>query len=159
LLTVFSQWPVLPKHCLQEADPESLQQDAFWKNPVGSGTYKVAEAEPGKPYVLERWDGYRESGEGNIEKIVMRPSGETDGNLVALAQRDLLDYAWGKSTDDALCMKAVEGMTVTEVDASYTRCFFVNQFAHESGVAKRAAQASAEPTENPTENQTEAPTE
>lgn len=134
LLTAFSQWPVLPKHCLEETDPESLQLDAFWKNPVGSGPYKVAEVEPGRPCVLERWDGYRETGEGNIEKIVMRPSGETDGYLVALAQRDLLDYAWGKSTDDAVCMKAVEGMTVTEVDASYTRCFFVNQFDHESSI-------------------------
>lgn len=147
MLAVFSQWPVLPKHCLEKAAPERLQQNKFWKNPVGSGPYKVAEAETGRPCVLERWDGYRETGEGNIEKIVMRPSGETDGNLVALAQRDLLDYAWGKSTDDAVCMKAVEGMTVTEVDASYTRCFFVNQFAHESAVAKRAAEAATEPTE------------
>ena len=155
LLTVFSQWPVLPKHCLEEADPATLQHDAFWKKPVGSGPYQVTEAEAGRPCVLERWDGYRENGEGNIEKILMRPSGETDGNLVALAQRDLLDYAWGKSTDDAVCIKQVAGMNVTEVDASYTRCFFINQFAHDSGVAKRAAEASAEPTETPTEAPTE----
>jgi len=159
LLTVFSQWPVLPKHCLENADPENLQQDAYWKNPIGSGPYRVTEVEEGRPCVLERWDGYRETGEGNIERILMRPSGETDGNLVALAQRDLLDYAWGKSTDDAVCIRQVEGMSVTEVDASYTRCFFVNQFAHESGVAKRAAEAATEPAEEPTEDPTEAPTE
>ena len=133
-LTVFSQWPVLPKHCLEEADPDNLQQDAYWANPIGSGPYKVAEVEEDRFCTLERWTDYRESGEGNIEKIVMRPSGETNGNLVALAQRDLLDYAWGKSTDDALCMEQTEGMNVTEVDVSYTRCFFVNQFDHASSI-------------------------
>ena len=133
-LTVFSQWPVLPKHCLEEADPDNLQQDAYWADPIGSGPYKVAEVEEDRFCTLERWTDYRESGEGNIEKIVMRPSGETNGNLVALAQRDLLDYAWGKSTDDALCMEQTEGMNVTEVDVSYTRCFFVNQFDHVSSI-------------------------
>lgn len=139
LLTVFSQWPVLPKHCLETVRPEQLQQDPFWKNPIGSGPYKVAEVEEGRLCTLERWTDYRETGEGNIEKIVMRPSGETDGNLVALAQRDLLDYAWGKSTDDAVCMKQIENMKVTEVAVQYTRCFFINQFDHTSGIAKHPA--------------------
>lgn len=152
ILTVFSQWPVLPKHCLEAAEPAKLQQDEFWKNPIGSGPYKVGEIEEGRLCTLERWEDYRETGEGNIEKIVMRPSGETDGNLVALAQRDLLDYAWGKSTDDAVCMGQVEGMHVTEVEIPYTRCFFVNQFDHESFIAKREA-------EPPTEAPSEAPTE
>ena len=89
----------------------------------------------------------------------MRASGETDENLVALAQRDLLDYAWGKSTDDTVCMKQVEGMKVTEVKVPYTRCFFINQFDHESGVAKRAAAAATEPTEAPTEAPSENPAE
>ena len=56
-----------------------------------------------------------------------------------LAQRDLLDYAWGKSTDDAVCMKQLENMKVTEVAVQYTRCFFINQFDHTSGIAKHPA--------------------
>lgn len=159
LMTVFSQWPVLPKHCLETVSPEELQQNEFWLKPIGSGPYQVTEVELGRVCTLERWDGYRETGEGNIERIVMRASGETDENLVALAQRDLLDYAWGKSTDDAVCMKQVEGMKVTEVKVPYTRCFFINQFDHESGVAKRAAAAATEPTEAPTEAPSENPAE
>ena len=147
LLTVFSQWPVLPKHCLESVRPEKLQQNKFWQNPIGSGPYRVAEVDAGRSCTLQRWEGYRETGEGNIERIVMRTSGETDGNLVALAQRDLLDYAFGKSTDDAVCIKQVEGMKVTEVEVSYTRCFFINQYDHESSIALRAAEASTEPTE------------
>ena len=147
VLTVFSQWPVLPKHKLESASPEKLQQNKFWKNPIGSGPYKVSEVQIGKSCTLARWESYRETGEGNIEKIVMRASGETDGNLVALAMRDLLDYAWGKSTDDAVCIGQVEGMNVTEVEIPYTRCFFINQFDHESYIALRSVEASAEPTE------------
>lgn len=147
LLTVFSQWPVLPKHCLEDVKPEKLQQDKFWKNPIGTGPYKVSQVELGRICTLERWEGYRETGEGNIQRIVMRASGETDGDLVALAQRDLLDYAWGKSSDNAVCVEKLEGMTVTEVDITYTRCFFVNQFAHESHVAIFHSVESTEPTE------------
>ena len=42
-LAVFSQWPILPKHCLEKANPETLQQDQFWQKPIGSGPYKVDE--------------------------------------------------------------------------------------------------------------------
>ena len=147
LLTVFSQWPVLPKHCLENVKPEKLQQNKFWKNPVGSGPYKVAEVEMGRACTLKRWENYRETGEGNIEKIFMRASGETNDYVVALAQRDLLDYAWGKSGDDAICIDLVEGMTVQEVDISYTRCFFVNQFDHESHVATFHAVEATEQTQ------------
>ena len=40
-LAVFSQWPILPKHCLENASPETLQQDQFWQKPIGSGPFKV----------------------------------------------------------------------------------------------------------------------
>jgi len=142
-LKVFSQWPVLPKHCLETAVPEKLQQNKFWQNPIGSGPYKVAVVQLGKSCTLERWDGYRETGEGNIERIVMG----TSHDLTVLAQRDLLDYAWGESIEDAVCIEQVEGMTVTEVEIPYTRCFFINQFDHESYIALQEAEKATEPTE------------
>lgn len=131
-LTVFSQWPVLPKHCLDDADPEKLQQHAFWKAPIGSGPYRVAETVMGQYCVLERWEEYRLTGEGNVQKIYMAASAETDENLVLRAGLDLLDYAWGKSPDDARAAEQLEGMTVTPVSIPYLRCFYINQFPHES---------------------------
>jgi len=147
LLAVFSQWPVLPKHCLENASAEELQQDEFWQKPIGSGPYRVSEVDAGRSCTLERWDGYRETGDGNIDRIFMWASGETDGNLVALAQRDLLDYAWGKSTDDAICMEQLDNINVTEVEISYTRCFFVNQYAHESHNDQHHLENTTEPTQ------------
>ena len=131
-LTVFSQWPVLPKHCLDNADPERLQQHRFWKEPIGSGPYRVVETVPGQYCVLERWEEYRLTGEGNVQKIYMAASAETDADLVLWAGLDLLDYAWGKSSDDAVSLGQMEGIEVTPVTIPYLRCFYINQFPHEA---------------------------
>ena len=130
--TVFSRWPVLPKHCLENADVETLEQHKFWQEPIGSGPYRVAEAEAGAYCVLERWADYPLTGEGNVWKIYMAASGETDEDLVLRADQDMLDLAWGSSTDDAWAMEQMEGMKVEVLDIPYIRCFFINQFPHES---------------------------
>ena len=132
VLTVFSQWPVLPKHCLEDVQPEKLQQDRFWKAPIGSGPYRVAETVLGEYCVLERWEEYRLTGTGNIQRIHMAASGETDKDLVLRANLGQLDYAWGKSADDAHSLEKLEDMTVTPVEIPYLRCFYINQFPHGS---------------------------
>ena len=106
-LAVFSQWPILPKHCLENASPETLQQDQFWQKPIGSGPFKVDEVVLNNYASLKRWDGYYKTGTGNIETIYMFASGENDSNLVKNAGAGKIDYAWSKSTDDA---KAIESM-------------------------------------------------
>lgn len=131
-LKVFSQWPVLPKHCLEEVKPERLQQDDFWENPIGSGPYRVAETVMGTYCVLQRWEEYRLAGEGNIDRIYMAASQETDEDLVLWAQLDQLDYAWGKGVDEAAAIEEIEGMNVQKVQIPYTRCFFINKFPHEA---------------------------
>jgi peptide/nickel transport system substrate-binding protein len=135
-LTVFSQWPVLPKHCLEKADPENLQKDSFWKAPIGSGPYRVAETVMGEYAVLEHWEDYRIAGEGNIRRIYLAASGETDEDLVLRADMDMLDLGWGISTDDAWAMDRMEGMKVTVLKIPCIRCFFINQFPHESYLAQ-----------------------
>lgn len=147
-LTVFAQWPVLPKHKLENVRPDKLQQNKFWKNPIGSGPYKVAEVKLGDHCVLERWEDYRLEGEGNIDFIYMTASGETDGDLAVLAQLDRMDYAWGKATDDADYIGNLEGICVEKVEIPYTRCFFVNQYDHESYIAlQQAEEETTAPTE------------
>ena len=144
VLKVFSQWPVLPKHCLEEVKPERLQQDDFWEAPIGSGPYRVEETVFGEYCILQRWEDYRIAGEGNVEKIYMAASGETDENLVLWAQLDQLDYAWGKSTDEAAAIAEIEGIQARKVQIPYTRCFFINKYPHES---YHLQQEAAEPTE------------
>lgn len=143
-LKVFSQWPVLPKHKLKNVRPEKLQENKFWKEPIGSGPYRVAAVELGESCTLERWDGYWQTGEGNIDHIHMVSSGETNGDLAVLAAMGDIDYAWGKSTDDASYIEGLEDMNVTRVDISYIRCFFINQYPHQSC---HQAEEPTEPTE------------
>lgn len=143
-LKVFAQWPILPRHKLEDVAPEKLQQNRFWKAPIGSGPYRVGQVELGEFCILERWDAYRETGTGNVRYIHMRASGESDGSLVALTMLDQLDYAWGKSADDAVSVAEVDGMGVHEVDIPYTRCFFINQYPHESRIAGLTAEEPQE---------------
>ena len=133
-LAVFSQWPILPKHCLENASPETLQQDQFWQKPIGSGPYKVDEVVLNNYATLKRWDGYYKEGSGNIDTIYMFASGENDGNLVKNAGAGKIDYAWSKSTEDAKAIGAMEGMNVTSANIRYTRCFYINQFPHEANI-------------------------
>ena len=138
-LTVFSRWPVLPKHCLENADAQTLEEHKFWKEPIGSGPYRVAEMEMGAYCVLERWEDYPLTGEGNLQTIYMAASPETDEDLVLRADQDMLDLAWGSSTDDAWALGQMDGMKVEVLDVSCIRCFFINQFPHESCYAQEPA--------------------
>lgn len=133
-LQVLSQWPILPQHCLQNADPNALQQDAFWQKPIGSGPFMVDEVVLNNYATLKRWDGYYKTGTGNIEKIHMFASGENDSNLVRNAEAGNIDYAWSKSTDDCKAIEAMSNMTVHEANIRYTRCFYINQFPHEANI-------------------------
>lgn len=140
-LTVFSQWPILPKHKLENVKIAKLQNHKFWQNPIGSGPFKVAEVKPGQFCILERWDDYWQTGDGNIRFIHMTSSDE--GSAI-LALRDLLDYGWGTSTDDASCIEEQENMDLTRVENMSMLCFFINQYPHES---YHLAQEATEPTE------------
>ena len=133
-LAVFSQWPILPKHCLENASPETLQQDQFWQKPIGSGPFKVDEVVLNNYATLKRLDGYYKTGTGNIETIYMFASGENDSNLVKNAGAGKIDYAWSKSTDDAKAIESMDGMKVSTANIRYTRCFYINQFPHEPNI-------------------------
>ena len=140
-LTVFSQWPILPKHKLENVKITKLLTNKFWENPMGSGPFKVAELKPGKTALLERWEDYPLAGEGNIDFVRMNAS---DEGLAVLAARDLLDYGWGCASDDEAYMMGLEDMEVMSVEHGCTLCFFINQYPHESYFA---AEESTEPTE------------
>lgn len=133
-LPVFSQWPILPKHALKDADPATLQQDKFWQKPIGTGPFAVDEVVLNNYCTLKRWDGYYKKGNGNIEKIYMFASTENDSNLVKNASAGKIDYAWSKSTEDAKAIGKLEGMQVQQANIRYTRCFYMNQFPHEPNI-------------------------
>lgn len=134
MLTILSQWPVLPSHLLKLTDAETLQQNQYWQSPVGSGPFKVGEVKLGNYATLTRWDGYYKKGTGNINTVYMFASAENDTNLLKNVEGGKIDYAWSKSTDDAAAIEKVAGMTVEAAKIRYTRLFYINQFPHEANI-------------------------
>ena len=53
-LTIFSQWPVLPKHKLENVAPENFSADTFWQAPIGTGPFKVETVKLGEYTILSR---------------------------------------------------------------------------------------------------------
>ena len=90
---------VLPKHLLEGED---MQESAFFRSPVGTGPYKLADWEEGQAIILERNEDYFK-GPANIERIIFKivpddnaqamqmKSGELD--MALLTPRDAENFA------------------------------------------------------------------
>ncbi|MGM9588829.1 MAG: ABC transporter substrate-binding protein [Faecousia sp.] len=128
-LTVFSQWAVLPKHCLENVAPENFAADTFWQKPIGTGPFKVDTVKLGEYTILTRNEDYFLSGTGNIEKIYMYPSSDAgDENLITNAMADKIDYAFCKDSSQVQQIMEMDGYTVSTVNVTFPRYIFLNMF-------------------------------
>lgn len=64
-LSGLAQLAILPKHCFQGVEPNRVETSEFWKNPIGSGPYKVREVIEKKEILFEVNEDYN----GKIPKI------------------------------------------------------------------------------------------
>lgn len=128
-LTVFSQWSVLPKHCLENVAPENFAADTFWQAPIGTGPFKVDTVKLGEYTILTRNEDYFVEGSGNIEKIYMYPSTDAgDENLITNAMAGQIDYAFCKDSAQAQQLMDMEGYNVETVNVTFPRYIFINMF-------------------------------
>lgn len=128
-LLTFSQWAPLPKHLLKGSDTLRPQQDPYWQAPVGTGPFKIDKVNMNDYAVFTRYEGYWDkTGTGNIEKIQLYPSGDSDPNIVVNAEAGKLDYGFSKSVEEAKAIEKMENMEVIPVNIRYTRLFYVNKF-------------------------------
>jgi peptide/nickel transport system substrate-binding protein len=129
-LLTFSQWPPLPKHLLEDSDPIQAQRAEYWQAPVGSGPFRIEEVSMNDYATFVPFADYWDEGAGNIEKIQLYPSGESDPSIVLNAESGRVDYAYSKSVTDAKSVEKMDFMEVHPVDIRYTRLFYVNKFPH-----------------------------
>ena len=128
-LTIFSQWAVLPKHCLENVAPENFAADTFWQKPIGTGPFKVETVKLGEYTILTRNKDYFIPGTGNIEKIYMYPSTDAgDENLITNAKADKIDYAFCKDSSQVQQFHSMEGFDVQTVNVTFPRYIFINMF-------------------------------
>ena len=128
-LTIFSQWAVLPKHCLENVAPENFAADTFWQKPIGTGPFKVETVKLGEYTILTRNKDYFIPGTGNIEKIYMYPSTDAgDENLITNAKADKIDYAFCKDSSQVQQFHSMDGFDVQTVNVTFPRYIFINMF-------------------------------
>ena len=128
-LTIFSQWAVLPKHCLENVAPENFAADTFWQKPIGTGPFKVETVKLGEYTILTRNEDYFVPGTGNIEKIYMYPSTDAgDENLITNAKADKIDYAFCKDSSQVQQFHSMDGFDVQTVNVTFPRYIFINMF-------------------------------
>jgi peptide/nickel transport system substrate-binding protein len=81
--------------------------------PVGTGPYKVTEVEPGRHFVLEKYDGYHDSpkGQPKIGKVDIRTIPDVNTQMAELFGGSL-DLIWQVPADQAEKLGAMEQFTV-----------------------------------------------
>ena len=128
-LTIFSQWPVLPKHKLESVAPENFSADTFWQMPIGTGPFKVETVKLGEYTILSRNADYFMPGTGNIEKLYLYPSTDAgDENLITNAKAGMIDYAFCKDSTQVQQLLEMSDYTVYTVNVTFPRYIFVNMF-------------------------------
>ena len=128
-LTIFSQWPVLPKHKLESVAPENFSADTFWQMPIGTGPFKVETVKLGEYTILSRNADYFMPGTGNIEKLYLYPSTDAgDENLITNAKAGKIDYAFCKDSTQVQQLMEMADYTVYTVNVTFPRYNFVNMF-------------------------------
>ena len=131
-LLTFTQFAPLPEKHLKDVDPVQFQQSEFFRNPIGSGPFKVEEVKMGNYTTLAGFDKYWDG--APTYKMHLNPSaGDSDPNLVTNAKGGLLDYSYTKNIADVKSLEGVEGINVDKVDVRYTRLFFANKFPKKDG--------------------------
>lgn len=120
-IPVLAQFALYPEHCLKDADPLTLHNNAFWQNPVCSGMYHVTEFNPGNYYIMEP-NPYYEGQAPKIKKIQVN----FVSSYVTAAQSGMLDYYNTNAPDEVNEISKLPGYTKNPVNTMFYRYFVCN---------------------------------
>ena len=118
---ILAQFYILPKHCLENTDPATMDTDAFWQSPVTSGYYKVDEFSVGNYFTLVP-NEYYEGKAPNIKNITV--SFVTD--YLTAAQSGAADYLFGNDAALYDAMAGMDNFTTTDVDVLFYKYLIFN---------------------------------
>lgn len=121
MMDVLAQFAILPKHCLENADPLTLESDAFWTNPVCSGMYTLNELNVGNYFTLKQNENY----EGEAPKIADVTCYFVSDYITA-AQAGNADYVFGNASDLVEAIGSMDNYTQHEVDVLFYKYFIFN---------------------------------
>jgi len=118
---VLTQFAILPKHCLEQADPLKLEADSYWTNPVTSGMYALDELNVGNYFTLKLNEHY----EGEAPKI-KKVINYYVSDYITAAKSGNTDYMHANAADQVEAMNEMEQFTSHEVDVLFYKYFIFN---------------------------------
>lgn len=121
MMDILAQFSILPKHCLESADPATIDAADFWKNPVTSGYYMMDEMSVGNYFTLKPNPNY-EGTAPKIEKVTV--SFVTD--FLTAAQAGSADFLYGNASDLVSGMEALSNFQSIPVDVLFYKYFQFN---------------------------------
>lgn len=121
MMDVLAQFAILPKHCLENADPLSMESDSYWTNPVCSGMYCVDQLSVGNYFTMKVNEHY----EGTAPKIQnIQVSFVSD--YVTAAQSGIADYVYGNDANLVDALSSMNNYTGYQIDQLFYKYFIFN---------------------------------
>ena len=88
----------------------------FGRNPVGSGPFKFVEWTPDSKVVVERFDGYWDSGKPYLDRVEVRhvPDSQVRLTMIRTGEAQIIDSVTPALVDS---LRSVQGLTVAELQS------------------------------------------
>ncbi|OON99805.1 MAG: hypothetical protein ATN35_10795 [Epulopiscium sp. Nele67-Bin004] len=120
-IPVLAQFDIIPKHAVENIDPDGFHNSEFWLNPVTNGMFMVDEVSVGSFYTLVP-NPYSTETKPIIEKVVIN----WVPDYVTAVQNDQAYYYHTSSIDEMKILDSMSNMGSYMVDAMFYRYFVVN---------------------------------
>lgn len=131
LVPVLAQFAILPQHVLKDANPLELHNNAYFKNPIASGPFRVKEFSTGNFYTMEPNPNF----DGDAPKLsLLQFVGSSD--LVSDARSGKIDYFNTNIPEVVNGMSAANNFSTNPVDTLFYRYFIFNTTDAESPASK-----------------------
>lgn len=131
-LLTFTQFAPVPKSEFEGVDPVQVQQAPFFQHPIGAGPFMIEEVSMNNYTTLKPFDKYY-NGVADFKIQLLPSAGDSDSNLVTRVLAGQLDYGYTKMVADIEALKGIPGITVSQINARYTRMFYLDKFANKDG--------------------------
>ncbi len=121
-LTAIAQFAILPEHILGEVEPTALQENDYWKCPIGCGAYEITEAVANEYFILERNENYYGETPG-VEKIRLRLA---VSDPVQEMKDGTLDFYVTNDPEEIAELKGIEGASDHRLNILFPAYLLVN---------------------------------
>ncbi len=121
-LDAIAQFAILPEHILGDVAPADLPSHEYWKNPIGCGCYKVAEAVEGEYFLLKANKDYYGEQPG-ISQLRIRLN-ETD--YVTAMEEGRLDFYITNDPEEISQLKGIDNCSEHDLNILFPAYLIIN---------------------------------